>query len=68
MLIPTANFTPVSLQIFNQLKRNSMKINPQQLKNLVLAILLMVALYLTYIFVVYWDVIAEAFMAGWHSV
>jgi capsular polysaccharide biosynthesis protein len=68
MLIPTANFTPVSLQIFNQLKRNSMKINPQQLKNLVLAILLMVALYLIYIFASYWDVITEAFMAGWESV
>lgn len=45
-----------------------MKITPQQLKNLVLATLLVAALYLIYIFVVYWDVIAEAFMAGWHSV
>lgn len=45
-----------------------MKITGQQIKNAALWVLLVAALYLIYIFASYWDVIAEAFMAGWESV
>lgn len=45
-----------------------MKITKQQIKNVAFAVLLAAALYLIYIFAAYWDVITQAFMAGWESV
>ena len=45
-----------------------MKNLKQQIKNGVIITAFLVALYLIYIFATYWDVIVEAFMAGWESV
>ena len=45
-----------------------MKNIKQQIKNGMIVIALLAALYLIYIFATYWDVIIEAFKAGWESV
>ncbi|MBR4883517.1 MAG: hypothetical protein IKU18_06520 [Bacteroidales bacterium] len=45
-----------------------MKITRHLIKNVAIAVLLAAALYIIYIFAAYWDVIVEAFMAGWESV
>ena len=36
-------------------------------KNILIALVLLAALYLIYIFVQYWDIAVEAFKAGWES-
>ena len=45
-----------------------MKNLKQQIKNGVIITAFLVALYLIYIFAIYWDVIVEAFKAGWDSI